>query len=169
MTQRSRTAALPLCLLVVLAGCATATIAPKVTQPLVFDRTAPLTIGEVRLNVAPGVWMKDQDRTLLHHLIETNLKTNGFRVDLAPSAYRMTVTVTRFDEGNAFARMALIGLGQIHLDGTVAIADANGKPVGEYKVAKTFAGGGVVGAVTTTENVESGFAKSVVAALVAKP
>ena len=39
--------------------------------------------------------------------------------------------------------------------------DADGTTAGEYQVKKTFALGGVVGALTTTEDVEKGFAKAV--------
>ena len=55
----------------------------------------------------------------------------------------------------------LIGLGQIVIEATVTLEDGSGRTVGEYKVAKDFAIGGVIGATTTVEDVEEGFAKSV--------
>ena len=76
-------------------------------------------------------------------------------------AYKMKIHFTRFDRGNALARGILIGLGQIHIEGTVYIVDPSDQPVGQYSVSKDFALGGVVGATTSVEDVEQGFAKSV--------
>ena len=76
-------------------------------------------------------------------------------------ALQMKIHFTRFDRGNAFARAMLIGLGQIRIEATVELVDARGTSVAQYAVSKDFALGGVVGASTTIEDVEDGFAKSV--------
>ena len=73
----------------------------------------------------------------------------------------MKIHFTRYDRGNALARGILIGLGQIHIEGTVYIMDSAGQQVGQYAISKDFALGGVIGATTSVEDVEKGFAKSV--------
>ena len=58
----------------------------------------------------------------------------------------------------------MAGLGQIRLEGDVTILDpATGQVTGRYKVEKQFAFGGIYGAATSMQDVEKGFAKSVVA------
>jgi len=79
---------------------------------------------------------------------------------------KMKIHFTRFDRGNAFARAMLIGLGQIVIEATVSLQDAQGTTVAQYKVSKDFAIGGVVGATTSVDDVEEGFAKSVAAVVV---
>ena len=70
--------------------------------------------------------------------------------------------MTRYDEGSAFARAMLAGLGQIQIDGKVSLRDrAQDALLGEYEVNKTFAWGGVYGASTTIRDVEEGFAQGV--------
>jgi hypothetical protein len=55
-------------------------------------------------------------------------------------------------------------LGQIHIDATVRLIDAtSGNVTASYDVSKTFAWGGMYGGSTRIQDVEVGFAKSVVA------
>jgi len=58
--------------------------------------------------------------------------------------------------------MMLMGLGQMHIDGDIEIADASGNTIGVYKIAKQFALGGIVGGTTSITDVEGGFENSVV-------
>ena len=162
-------------LALVLAGCATATTAPTIVQPLAIDTTSAIHIADVKVDTANGIWIKDEQRVEIRNNIEAELQKQALMVVPAVSGvpamsqtFAMKVTLTRFDEGNEWARFALIGLGQIHIEGTVTLTDATGKLAGQYGIKKTFAGGGVVGVVTTTANVEDGFAKSVVAGLTPK-
>jgi hypothetical protein len=79
---------------------------------------------------------------------------------------RPKIVFTQYDDGNAFARFMLAGLGQIHIDGTVVFTDATtGREIGKYKVSKDFAFGGIYGVATHIEDVEKGFARSVAAIL----
>jgi hypothetical protein len=76
------------------------------------------------------------------------------------------IVFTQYDDGNAFARFMLMGLGQIHIDGTVTFSDAaSGQQIARYNVSKDFAFGGLYGGVTRIEDVEKGFARSVAAIL----
>ena len=74
------------------------------------------------------------------------------------------IIVTRYDAGSAGARLMLAGLGQIRLDADVLVVDrATGQKAAEYKVSKQFAFGGIYGAVTSIQDVEKGFSRSVAA------
>jgi uncharacterized protein DUF4410 len=76
------------------------------------------------------------------------------------------IVFTQYDDGNAFARFMLMGLGQIHIDGNVIFTDAaSGRQIAEYKISKDFAFGGIYGGTTRIEDVEKGFARSVAAIL----
>ena len=56
------------------------------------------------------------------------------------------------------------GLGQIHIAANVQLIDAtSGNVTASYVVKKTFAWGGIYGGSTSIEDVETGFAASVVA------
>jgi len=162
-------------LALVLAGCATATTAPAIVQPLAIDTTSAVHIADVKLDTVSGIWIKEKQRVEIRNKIEAELQKHALSAapvaagaPATPQTYRLKVLLTRFDEGNAMARLALIGLGQIHIEGTVTLTDAMGNQAGQYVIKKTFAGGGVVGGITTTANVEDGFAKSVVAGLTPK-
>ncbi len=84
----------------------------------------------------------------------------------APNATLMKITFTRYDEGSAFARFMLAGLGQIYIEGDVVLIDSQTQQVlGKYKVSKDFSFGGVYGVTTTIQDVEKGFARSVAAVI----
>ncbi len=154
-----------------LAGCASAPTRPKVIQAPVAVSGAPVLISDVTLDAADGVWINDKDRKLLLEKISYLLNAQGSLADPdspAP-AYAMRVRITRFERGNAAARMAFIGLGQIHIEGSVSLIDAAGKSYAQYQLAKGFVLGGVAGGMTSAGDVESGFAKSVVAVVAPKP
>ena len=56
------------------------------------------------------------------------------------------------------------GLGQIHIAADVQLIDvASGHVLARYTIEKIFAWGGMYGGSTTVEDVEAGFAQSVVA------
>ncbi len=152
-----------------LTSCATTTTAPTVVQPLALGAISKPNITEVNIDVVNGVWVNDPDRIVIHDKVEADLIERGYHTPGVVPAFHMKITITRFEHGNAAARLALIGLGQIHIEGMVAILDSDGRKVGEYKITKAFVAGGVIGGLTTTENVEDGFAKSVVASLATKP
>jgi hypothetical protein len=80
--------------------------------------------------------------------------------------FELTVFMTRYEKGNAFARAMIAGLGRIHLDARVEVFRLPGREkVAEFEINKMFAWGGVYGAVTTVEDVEKGFAEGVAEAV----
>ena len=83
-----------------------------------------------------------------------------------PATLRAIVTLTQYEEGNAFARFMLAGLGQIHIDAEVVLENyASKAQLSKHEVTKTFAWGGFYGASTTIRDVEAGFVEAVVAVL----
>jgi len=68
-----------------------------------------------------------------------------------------SVVIKRYDEGDAFYRLMLMGLGQIHIDADVALVDSATKnQLAQYEVTKTFAWGGYFGALIGIKDVEGG-------------
>jgi hypothetical protein len=150
-----------------LAGCAGSVSAPQPIQPLSTDQRSGLHISSVTADAASGVEMSDGDFDLVCQKIKAYAQTEvpGVMVDPPAGGLKMQVHFTKFDRGSAFARAMLIGLGQIRIEATVSLIDSTGKTVAQYAVAKDFALGGIAGASTTVDDVEQGFAKSVVAIL----
>jgi hypothetical protein len=144
-----------------LAGCAGSVSAPVAVQAL--DQKEPIHLSAVSADAAGGVEMSDADFGLICQKVKGYIQAGspGVYDEQAASALTMKIHFTRFDRGNAFARLMLMGLGQIRIEADVDLMDASGKKVAEYKVAKDFSLGGVAGGTTTVEDVEDGFAKSV--------
>lgn len=148
---------------VMLTGCAGSVSAPTPIQPLSADQRLSLHISGVSADAASGVEMSDGDLDLVCQKIKAYAQTEAPGVVSDGGAgLKMQVHFTKFDRGSAFARAMLIGLGQIRIEATVSLVDGSGTTVGQYAVAKDFSLGGVAGASTTVEDVEEGFAKSVV-------
>jgi hypothetical protein len=78
----------------------------------------------------------------------------------------VTIAFTRYDEGSAFARFMLAGLGQIHINAEVTLEDRAAQTViSKFEVTKTFAWGGIYGGATGIKDVEDGFAEAVAKAV----
>ena len=83
-----------------------------------------------------------------------------------PTTLHAIITLTQYEEGSAFARFMLAGLGQIHIDAEVVLENhASKAQLAKYEVTKTFAWGGIYGGSTTIRDVEAGFVEAVVAIL----
>ena len=82
----------------------------------------------------------------------------------------VTIVFTRYDEGSAFARFMLAGLGQIHIEAEVTLEDrALQTVIGKFDVTKTFAWGGIYGGATGIKDVEDGFAEAVAKVVLGQP
>ena len=155
---------LPACALAaLLAGCAGSVSAPMSIRSLSSMQKSALRLSDITADAADGVQMGDTDFQRIAQLVRGYIQsdTPSVLAGMGNMAYTMKIHFTRYDRGNALARGLLIGLGQIRIEGTVYIMDSTGREVGQYSVAKDFALGGVVGATTSVEDVEQGFAKSV--------
>jgi hypothetical protein len=128
---------------------------------------------KVDLNCRSDVSLSSSDKERILDLIVKNIPTecpNQFRNVNASEVDQQTlhavVNITRYDEGNAFARAMLAGLGQMHIDATVTLSDyQTNEEFAKYEVTKTFAWGGVYGAVTGIKDIQDGFAKAVAASI----
>ena len=79
-----------------------------------------------------------------------------------PHTYQVLVHVSRYEKGNAFARLMLAGMGQIHVDGTVSLYQMPEHTLaGQFDLQKTFAWGGIYGASVSVETIEDTFADGV--------
>jgi uncharacterized protein DUF4410 len=155
------------CVGIAMSGCAGDVARPVSVQALSEQHKMMLRVADVSAETKSGVVMTPMDLDRISERVKAELAA------LTPSAIvpangpadastaRMKLVFTRYDRGSAAARALLIGLGQIRIDADVILIDGGGNTVGQYQVAKQFALGGLVGAVTTPADVEEGFAKSV--------
>lgn len=78
----------------------------------------------------------------------------------------LDVKFTIYEEGNRFARFMLAGLGSMQIHANVEIKDAqSGRMIYGGEAGKTFAWGGVYGAVTDMDYLERELAKEIVTGL----
>ena len=135
-----------------------------------LDRYTELTIN---LTEGAGVNLLPMDKQRLLERIVTRVKAKAPSrfAEINPpspngSSLHATVQLTRYDEGNAFARFMLAGLGQIHIDANVSLQDwGSHAELRKYLITKTFAWGGFYGLGTRITDVEEGFTEGVVAAI----
>lgn len=120
-----------------------------------------------------SVPMTELDRERLVNKIVRRVQVTGkYRTindkSQQPNTLAATLVVTNYDEGNAFLRFLLAGLGQIHIDGTLTLENSAREPLAKYVVNKTFAWGGIHGGTTNIQAVEEGFAEAVAEILLEK-
>lgn len=174
-----------------LSGCAGTAPTAEFRKPLSDAmRLCMNDDATVTLSAADGVILNDISRQRLEsRLTQTiNEKKKSAQCKTADKrVFALNSKITRYDEGNAFARAMLAGLGQIHIDGEFilsrkleapAASNSNANPVpinaaasesvAEFTVQKTFAWGGMYGASTRMEDVEPAFAEGVTDAIVAQ-
>ncbi len=153
----------------VLAGCAGTAPKPTYNKEMAVQyRIDTDDHAQVKVTSDAAAKMEDMDRTRLTQLINSRLEERRVKNTANNDAHEATVTVfiTRYQRGSAFARAMLAGLGQIHIDATVTVTDASdGRRLAEFNIAKTFAWGGIYGGSTRMEDIEPVFADGVAAAL----
>jgi|CXWL01.1.fsa_nt_gi hypothetical protein len=138
---------------------------------LTLGQYANLSLAANNENTVP---MTAYDRERLINKIAQKLQaTNKFKSinSASPETNTLVVTIqiTDYDKGNAFLRFLLAGLGQIHIDGKLTLEDRDKiEQLGKYDVSKTFAWGGIYGLSIKIEEVEDGFAETVVEILLEK-
>lgn len=153
-------------------GCASTQGSHRLMRP-------PLAAGalggysELTVTVAGkgSVRLTQTDTERIHALIVKHIKEKApgrFGIDPAvgSNGLELAVAIKRYDEGSAFARLMLAGLGAMHIDADVRMIDSTTKQaIAEYEVTKTFAWGGAYGAGTTIRDIEDGFASAVAATI----
>jgi hypothetical protein len=126
----------------------------------------------VNVRPAPGVAVDEVARQRVAQRV--NQKIDELKRKAAPSPlprdYEVDVRLTRYEEGNAFARAMLAGLGQMHVDAHITVFLLPDRiKVAEFDVEKTFAWGGIYGASMSIEDVEEGFAGGVAEGIAPSP
>ena len=161
---------LSLVLITLMAGCASTGGSHKlVTAPMSSTQAGKYTALMVSVQAAPNVALSQSDSFRMTKLIVEDVKSdasNRFKGinPLVPNSTTLeaSVVIKRYDEGDAFYRLMLMGLGQIHIDAEVALVDSATKnKLAQYEVTKTFAWGGYFGALIGIKDVEVGFCKAV--------
>lgn len=125
----------------------------------------------VKVAASEGVVLNDVARQRLESRLKQTIEEKKKGASCKESRQRDFVlksTITKYDDGNAFARFMLAGLGQIHIDGdfVLAMASKESETLAEFSVSKTFAWGGAYGGSTRIEDVEPAFAEGVADAIV---
>lgn len=159
-------------LVLMLSACAGSSGTVRTVGPSAMSQLAAREALTIRVDGTPSVQLTDADKERLTQLIVKHVEADvpgrfkAINQPGAPSPLEALVTITAYDEGNAFARAMLAGLGQMHIDANVILTDPqSGKTFATYEVDKTFAWGGIYGASTRITDIEDGFAQSVAAAI----
>ena len=150
----------------IVSGCASTGGSHKLlTAPLSSVQAAKYTDLMISVQPAPNVILNQGDAYRMSKLIAEDVKYE------APSRFQGInfQGIKRYDEGSAFARFMLAGLGQIHIDADVTLSDLTTKDkLAQYEVTKTFAWGGIYGAATGIKDAEVGFCKAVADSILGK-
>lgn len=154
-------------------GCASTAGSFRTLNPATADTMAHYSKLGVRVDAGSGVPLNDSDKERIRDMIMRNLDSElqgRFKLmhgsDDDGGGLEADVLIKRYDEGNAFARMMLAGLGAMHIDADVTLVDRKSNDaVARYEVTKTFAWGGAYGGGTSIRDIEDGFAKAVATAI----
>jgi hypothetical protein len=150
-------------------GCATSP--PQATfahEPSKQHLITPSDSVTVAVDARAGVTVADYEKQRLSQVIKQKIDASIVASDVAgvKRDYEVSVVLTQYEKGNAFARAMLAGIGQIHIDAHVTLITLpERKSVSEFDVAKTFAWGGIYGGTTRIEDVEPAFAEGIAEAL----
>jgi len=132
--------------LVILTGC-------MATQPVTWNKSGDMDLTKGgKVAVEASCEIPPADLAYLQTDIQEKVKAVLTGNDNTRDAYKVEVTITKYDKGNAFARFMLIGLGQMYLYGTVEITQGNPPVVireGEFK--KNYCVGGLVGGTASMQ------------------
>jgi hypothetical protein len=171
--KKGLTFLLLLVLLAVFSGCAGTAPTAEFKSPIdSINRLCNIDELNVKVAAADGVLLNDISRQRLESVLLQTInekKKNAQCKATEKRSFVLNSKITRYEEGNAFARAMLAGLGQIHLDGEFVLLKLmleKSQVLAEFNVSKTFAWGGVYGGSTRIEDVEPAFAEGVAAAIV---
>lgn len=95
-------------------------------QPVIWVKSGKLDYSKsANVEVTSKVKIPGQELEFLKSDIEKNVDTVFQGRKIVKDSYKVKVEITKYDEGSAFARFMLIGLGQMYLDGTVKVLQGN--------------------------------------------
>ena len=147
---------------IVLSSCAGTTPQGTFTQALA-DSSRIVREDSVSTKVTSSdPRMLPSDQVRLGEKVTNKVRAAALSGGGTARKYELAVTISRYEKGNAFARAMLAGLGQIHINGVVAVYQQPGKSkVGEFKLDKTFAWGGIYGGSVSMDTIEDAYAQAV--------
>jgi hypothetical protein len=150
-----------------LTGCASSVAKADVTHEItVSARVASGDSTQVHVDAANDVNLLPVDADRFSQKIQKMIDSRKVANQAASNArnYEIDLHLTRYEKGNAFARVMLAGLGQIHIDRKITVYQLPDHTlVGEFDLAKTFAWGGIYGAATSMDDIENTYADGVAA------
>jgi hypothetical protein len=149
-------------------GCATTVPKAAFTQSIsVESRVGAADKTSATITADPGLNLQDFDRARMQQKVENAISAKkAGNLGIADRDVLVEVKITRYEKGNAFARAMLAGLGQMHIDGKVDVYVLPERTlIGSFTLNKTFAWGGIYGAVTSMEDIEQTFAEGVAASV----
>ncbi len=158
-------------ILFLIAACGTTTLNLRSTENVAdLSEYKSFTI---QTSTAQGVAVPEPAQARIKGLIKSEIldccKERFDNISLGdPGAKDLLLNVkfTIYEEGNRFARFMLAGLGSMQIHAEVQIKDAtSGQLIYGGEAGKTFAWGGVYGAVTGMDDLEKGLAKEIIAGL----
>lgn len=164
-------------LMILISGCASTGGSYKAIEaPITDQRRAQLTELQVKIQPGNDVNLNQESIERMTKLVIENIRAdvnnhfNKINSELpSASTLEVVVIIKKYEEGNAFARAMLAGLGQIHIDADIILYDyASKTKLTQYEVNKTFAWGGAYGALTSIKDVEIGFSKAVADSILGK-
>ena len=160
-------------LLVFAVGCASTVPKPQFSKEITPE-SCIAGQDQTQVNVESGKDVSMIDAEKLRFAEKVKLKIDAYKAAKTRSgsakSFDVDLVITRYDKGNAFARSMLAGLGQIHVDGEVSVYELPDRNmVGQFTISKTFAWGGIYGAITSIEDIETTFAEGVAAAVTGQP
>lgn len=165
------TFSIPVAILLALFLVSCATTSPQATFTKALPKQQRVDANDtvvVKVEARQGVMIEDNEKQRLSQGIKE--KINAQKINNTESGdkheYELNVLLTQYEKGNAFARLMLAGLGQIHIDAHVSLLELPERAkVAEFDIDKTFAWGGLYGGSTSIEDVEQGFAGGVAEAV----
>lgn len=153
-----------------IAGCGTTPLVLKLADPRIdFAQYEALVIQTTtaQANVSGAA------QTRIRNLVKDEIlrccpsRFKNVSVDSTqPHDLLLNIKLTAYDEGNAAARFISAGLGSMQIHGQVEIIEPkSGSLLSAGEAGKTFAWGGIYGAMTGIEDLEKDFAQEVITGL----
>ncbi len=148
-------------------ACGTTTLALKPDPQVDLGQYRSLSIQTLSTD---GVAISDLAQSRIKDRIKAEIsgkccpgRFESISTDRArPEDLLLTIRFTAYDEGNRFARLMLAGLGAMKINAEIEVKDGrSGHAICRGEAGKSFAWGGVAGAMTGIEDVEKDFASEV--------
>lgn len=152
---------------VLLTGCGTTTLSLKPESQANLAQYRSLLI---QTKTSDGVILTETAQNRIKDFIKTEINSgccpkrfdNIYTDTTHPEGLLLVLNFTKYDEGNRFARAMLAGLGAMKINADVEVKDGqSGNSICKGEAGKSFAWGGMLGAMTGIEDVEKDFAKEV--------